>query len=110
MNPGILNRVIEIQEDQSQGETNENGYAVSSWVTVKRIWASVEAVSGTEKVSAGGLIAKASLKFRIRYRPEITVQHRVVYGGKPMNIIFVDDERGAHKYQILYCEAQDDGS
>lgn len=110
MNPGALNRKIEIQEDQSQGETNENGYAVASWATVARPWASVEAVSGTEKVSAGGLIAKASLKFRIRYRPEITAQHRVVYAGKPMNIVFVDDERQAHKYQVLYCEVQDDGS
>ena len=109
MNPGELNRRIEIQKDSSHGETNENGYAVETWVAVARPWAGVEAVSGAEKMSGGGLIAKASFKFRIRYRPGVTAQNRVLYAGKPMNIVFVDDERQAHKYQVLYCEVRADG-
>lgn len=109
MNPGILNRKIELQKNVTPDQTDEEGFLTPTWEVFARPWAEITAVSGSEKISAGGLIAKASMKFRIRYREGITTQHRVIYAQKAMNIVFVDDEDEAHRYLVLYCEVQENG-
>ncbi|SFU81694.1 phage head-tail adaptor, putative, SPP1 family [Paenacidovorax caeni] len=69
--------------------------------------AAVRNLSGNERrasSSAGGEVAQARAEFTLRWRPGITAQMRVLYGGAIYNIVHVNDFMARREFLILTCD------
>lgn len=62
-----------------------------AWVDEATVWMQVQPLSGREYVAMRAAQSDVSTRFRCRYRPGITTAHRLVWMGRPFNIIEVID-------------------
>jgi len=78
---------------------DEEGNTVETWVDVVTVWAAVEPMSirWKEFLQAAAINAERYTLFRIRYRPGITPDMRVVYAGQTYDIVHVVDIAGRHR-------------
>ena len=73
-----------------------------SWKDVATVWASVEAVSGRDFFAARQEQSEVTQRIRIRYRPDVTADMRVIHNGKVFNIVApLPDNRG--RELVLMC-------
>lgn len=120
MDIGKLNRRVEILEFRKSRD--EFGGEVGKWKGVKKVWANVVTVSGTEQLFAQQVTAEAVTKITMRFIPWLTVMHRIRYGEKLYEIVGAIDADTAHTETIINCkemindglqcktaESQDDG-
>jgi SPP1 family predicted phage head-tail adaptor len=63
--------------------------AVRRLVTQATVWAEVTPVSGTEKVNGTAVQSTGTHRIRVRYRPDITSQWRIVYREQPLDLVSV---------------------
>jgi SPP1 family predicted phage head-tail adaptor len=69
------------------------------------VWAAVEPLKGREYFQAAAVNAENMVRFRIRYRPGIMSDMRVVYSGRVFNIQSVIDVEERHReIQIMAQE------
>ena len=106
MEAGRLNRRIVIQKrTQVQDET---GQATDAWVDVVKLWAWVKTQTGMGSLrndQAGSVsMSLVAYSFRIRYRPSVTDDMRVVYGGLNFDIKQVRHDLADHDWTDLVCE------
>lgn len=102
MDIGKLNRRVEIL--QFYKDRDEFGGEVGEWKGVKKVWASIIPVSGTEFLQAQQISAETVTKITMRYLPWLTVLHRIRYGEKLYEIIGEIDADTAHKATIINCK------
>ena len=70
------------------------------WENVATVWASLEAMSGREFFASQQ--AQSEVTHRIRYRPDVTADMRVIHNGKVFNIVApLPDNRG--RELVLMC-------
>lgn len=70
----------------------DDGYQeVSQWAPVAELWASATPISDGERWQAGQTQAFVSMRFVVRFRPDITTKDRVLYDGKVFNIVAVKE-------------------
>jgi SPP1 family predicted phage head-tail adaptor len=62
---------------------------VVTWVTVATVWAEVTPLRGRELFAAAQLQSTADMRFRIRYRSDITTAHRLVHRGINYDVRYV---------------------
>lgn len=99
-NPGKFDRRISIQtRTVVRGSA---GGAADSWSLLDTVWAQKIEEGSREFSSAAAMHAEATRAFRIRYRSDVTPQHRVVYGGQFHDILGVTEE-GRSEYLLLAC-------
>jgi SPP1 family predicted phage head-tail adaptor len=97
MNPAEYNRRITFQVNNPI--VDEEGNRDDNWQPVLTVWAAVEPVSTRwrEFFAAAAVQAESYVRFRIRYRSDITPEMQVVYAGQPHNIIVAEDPDGKRR-------------
>lgn len=105
-----LNRRITIQ--QLTNTVDDEGIPVETWTDVCTVWAARSPLSGKEYFAAAAANAEKTVKYRIRYRPGVLpnmrlVDHRdgVTYEIKAV----LDDYYGDRTQTHLMCEVVEDG-
>ncbi len=84
---GQLRHSIEIQRRHTA--TDNMSDASEEWVTVvKPVAASIEPLSGRELYASQQHNSEITVRIRIRYRPGITADMRVVHGGVIYPIVY----------------------
>lgn len=63
------------------------GENTGGWVDLATVWASAEPLSGNEYFAAGQQQQTVDVRFRIRYRADVTGAMRVVWRGEPHDIV-----------------------
>jgi SPP1 family predicted phage head-tail adaptor len=68
------------------------------------MWASVEWITGSERLEYEQLGARVTARFTVRWRPGIMPSMRLNYGAHQFIIREVADTKDAHVELILTCE------
>ena len=84
---------------------DELGQPIESWAPLFTCWAAVEPLQGREYIAAQALQSEVTTRIRMRFRPWMTAQDRVIHGGKTYNIVSVIDVRSGHRELVLMCKA-----
>lgn len=79
---------------------NPNGFEVETWENYKTLWAAASNLHGREYYAAAAVQAENTVKFTIRYLPDINTSMRILFRDKQYNIIAIDNI----KYQNRYLE------
>lgn len=101
MQAGRLRHRITIQEPV----VARNGFneAITTWSNVATVWASVEPISGREFFAAEHVQSEITHRVRLRYRPGVTSEMRVSFGGRYLQIESVIDVRERNAEMQLMC-------
>ncbi len=102
MRAGQLERGITIQA-YSEGIPDGYGNSVPGYTTLATVRAQIVQQSTEEFLRSYGTTDAYAVIFRIRWLDGITVQHRVQYDGKTLNIREVK-EIGRHNGLELRCD------
>lgn len=103
MNPGKLNKRIKfIYKDKG---TDEHGFPIEEWKTLKTVWASVRGLRGREFYDAAAVQAQDDKIFNCRHFPGLTPDMSIEYQGKKYNIKSINNlnERNT-EYEIHASE------
>lgn len=87
MRAGDLDRTIEIQTFTTT--TDGVGKEKKNWTPLYTVRAKVTPVRGEERFAALQNTAAAEVKFKIRYREDISTLNRIVYEGRTYDIVAV---------------------
>lgn len=106
METGSLNRKITIQ--QRTHAQDAAGQPIETWIDVAKPWAWVKTQTGMGSLrndQAGSVsISLVAYSFRIWYRPSITDDMRVVYGGMNFDIKQVRHDLAGHEWTDIVAE------
>jgi SPP1 family predicted phage head-tail adaptor len=85
MRAGKLDRRVTIQ----RATIAPNGFnePVETWTDVATVWAQQRPNRGAERFSAQEINGQAVMTFHIRYRTDLRVSDRIIYGGRVWNVI-----------------------
>lgn len=101
MNPGTLNRYVEIQfPDEVQSASGEPS---RTWAFKASVWANIRPMRGSELVNAQQVDAQLSHRITIRYRNDITAKWRICDGDRIFNVESVIDINDRHHMMELVC-------
>ncbi|MEZ4714305.1 MAG: phage head closure protein [Caldilineaceae bacterium] len=105
MQAGRLRHRVQVQADTPTRDTA--GQEVHSWATVATLWADVRQAGGQERFAGGSdqEFATVTHSVRIRRQPSltITVEHRIVWESRILDIESVGDARGERKEMMIMC-------
>lgn len=105
VNPGELDKTIEIILISEGEETNENGFPVKTETLIRRCSAKVTNTSGTEIQKAGSEFSEAKKRFLVRWTPaKINTDMVVRYGGKDYNIVYPNVYNDGREYAEIWTE------
>lgn len=79
------------------------GENLPGWQTVATVWADVRDADAREYVYADQNVGQRKLTATIRYRPGVTNEMKLGYGGQEYNIDSVRDLDQRKKYLELVC-------
>lgn len=107
MQAGKLNRLITVQQ-RTQGQ-DEAGQVIDVWTEFAKVWAWIKsqtgmAVAGLTANQDGVAMSVNAYSFRIRYRPAVTDDMRVHYGGMLFDIKQVRHDLAGHEWTDIVCE------
>lgn len=100
--PGELRHRL-VYERQARTADGTGGVALA-WTPVAEIWASIEPLSGKEKVVAEGLSETATHVITIRYRPGVAPGARFRLGTRLFRICSALDIGEQHRFIEAHCE------
>jgi SPP1 family predicted phage head-tail adaptor len=104
LEPVELDQQITIQQRASG--VDARGQESGSWSALyTSIWASAHPLTGREYFAAGQTQSEVVIRFRIRYRGDITAKMRVVYRGAYYDIESALDIEGKKQWLHLMCKA-----
>ena len=89
--------------DAPSYEQGAIGNTLDTWMTIGSVWARAIPQSGREFVEAAKTVSDLSIIWNIRFRADITTQHRLIHDGRAMNIISVIDPEERHIELNLLC-------
>lgn len=73
-----------------------------SWTTINTVWASVEPISGWERLQAGKLTGSITHRIRMRYDSTLTPDMRFVLGSRVFNIrAILNAQERNHSFEVL---------
>lgn len=99
---GRLRHRIEIQNyEMTQDDWGGVIYAWSHWA---HVWASVEPLQGREFFAAQALQSQTTVRIRMRYRPGVTSQMRVLFDGRIYDIESVIEPQSRRHALQLMCK------
>lgn len=107
MQAGKLNRRITVQK-RAQGQ-DDAGQPIDVWVDVAKVWSWVKtqngmAATGQTASQSGVAMSVNSYSFRVRYRPTVTDDMRVLYGGMAFDVKQVRHDLAGHEWTDIVCE------
>lgn len=98
---GDMNERVTLQSENRTPD-DSGGYA-SVWVTIATLWGAVAPVSSREDVEAAQLTGRASYRFRLRARGDVTAAQRLLWREGVYNIRAVTQLPG-HIFTELLAE------
>lgn len=105
VNPGELNKQIQIIQLISEG-MNSNGFPITpTEKMIRKCWAKVSNTSGTEIIKANSEFSQAKKRFLIRYSgKEINTDMIVRYHGKDHDIKYINPYGDNKEYLEIWTE------
>lgn len=101
---GRLRHRVRIEQPVRSEE--EGGAATITWQTLATVWASLDAVRGTEAAFAHKPTARATYNATMRYRDDVDATMRIIAGNRTFEIISAADVDGRHQWLTCLCELQ----
>lgn len=90
---------------QSATQTRDSsGTPIDTWSDVVTLPAEALAVGGGEQLRGRQVHAEATMVFIVRWRADISVAMRVVWGGMPWGIVFAGDPYGDQDQLRIECK------
>ncbi len=104
MRIGPLNKRVAIRSASTTRD--DYGEPIPSWSTDATVWASVEPLSGRERVSAQQQHAETTHRIRMRYQPgtTVTAEKRILYDSRIFEIISVINKKERKHMLELLCK------
>ena len=84
---------------------DELGQPIETWAPLFTCWAAVEPLTGREYIAAQAAVSEVTAKIRMRFRPWMTAEDRVIHDGTIYGIESVIDVRSANRELHLMCRA-----
>ncbi|KAA1015971.1 phage head closure protein [Paraburkholderia panacisoli] len=86
---GQLNRLVSIQ--QRVTALDSFGAQPQTWIEIKKVYAYIEALGGSERAAAESVSTDVSHKFTVRYDaiftdPKVAAAYRIVYANRIFDI------------------------
>jgi SPP1 family predicted phage head-tail adaptor len=104
MKSGQLDQRISVE--RLQGGVDELGQPLpDTWAPLFTCWAAVEPLTGREYIAAQAAVSEVTAKIRMRFRPWMTAEDRVIHDGTIYNIVSLLDVRSANRELVLMCKA-----
>ena len=104
MKAGDLDQRVTVE--RLQGGFDELGQPLpDTWAPLFTCWAAVEPLTGREYLAAQAAVSEVTARIRMRFRPWMTAQDRVIHDGKTYNIVSVVDPRSQGRELVLMCKA-----
>lgn len=105
---GDLRRRVKLQRRSTK--LDSFGQRQESWSDVADVWADINPLSGRELEAAQAVVSATTHEITIRWRPDVTSAHRIVYRGRLFNILSALDENTQRRLLVLSCsEGLSDG-
>ena len=102
MQAGKLDQRVTVE--RLQGGVDELGQPLpDTWAPLFTCWAAVEPLTGREYLAAQAAVSEVTAKIRMRFRPWMTAQDRVIHNGTTYNIVSLIDVRSDHRELVLMC-------
>jgi len=89
--------------------TDADGFTTQQWQDVATVWAAVENLHGREYWEAAAVQAENTVKFTIRYRPDIDQTMRIVFCGQIYEITAIDNIKYRNEYLEIKAVAHNAG-
>lgn len=103
MKAGQLDQRVTIE--RKQGGFDALGQPLpDAWQPLCETWAAVEPLVGREYLAAQSLVSEVTAKIRMRWRPWITADDRVIHDGKAYSIQSLIDIRSSRRELVLMCK------
>lgn len=104
LNAGDLDQRVTVQSPSAS--VDALGQRVETWADVATVWAQATPLRGREFFAAGAMQSEAAVRFRLRYRTDITGAMRVVWRTVPHAIVAepMDVDGGKHTLELM-CSA-----
>jgi SPP1 family predicted phage head-tail adaptor len=102
LNTGRLRQRIAITQ-VSSAQDSMGGTNISTNVLFANVWASVEALNGTDKFAAHEFVSEVSHQIVIRYRCGVVAGMQVLFKGRQLQIQAVQNPDGRNKMLLLQC-------
>lgn len=91
-------------------QTNENGFEETVSEVIKTLWAEVSNVHGKEYFAAKAVQAENTVKFKIRFYPELKPSMHIAFDGRVFNITGIDHIKFGKRYmEVLAMEVTPSG-
>ena len=87
------------------GGVDDWGTPIESWAPLFTCWAAVEPLTGREYLAAQAAVSEETARIRMRFRPWMTAEDRVVHSGTTYGIEGLVDVRSDHRELVLMCKA-----
>ena len=84
---------------------DELGQPIEAWAPLFTCWAAVEPLTGREFIAAQAAQSEVTARIRMRFRPWMTAEDRVIHNGTTYNIVSLIDVRSDHRELVLMCKA-----
>ena len=84
---------------------DELGQPIEAWAPLFTCWAAVEPLTGREYIAAQAAVSEVTARIRMRFRPWMTAEDRVIHNGTTYNIVSLIDVRSDHRELVLMCKA-----
>ena len=84
---------------------DELGQPINDWLPIVTTWAAVEPLTGREFIAAQAAQSEVTARIRMRFRPWMTAEDRVIHDGTTYGIVSVIDVRSDHRELVLMCKA-----
>ncbi|KZR60390.1 phage head closure protein [Pseudobacillus badius] len=85
MDPGKLKHRISFQKFIETRD--KDGFKTQEWVEVRKAWAMIKTMKGREFYQAASTQAERTVRFIIRYTPDIDSNMRIEYKGRFFEIV-----------------------
>ncbi|MFO1212802.1 MAG: phage head closure protein [Paenacidovorax caeni] len=102
MQAGRLDQRVTVE--QFTTTTDSWGQPVEKWAPMFTCWAAVEPLTGREFIAAQAAQSEVTARIRMRFRPWMTAQDRVIHNGTIYSIESVIDQRSQGRELVLMCK------
>lgn len=103
MKAGDLDQRVTVERFTSTED--ELDQPIESWAPLFTCWAAVEPLTGREYLAAQAAVSEVTARIRMRFRPWMTAQDRVVHNGTTYGIESLVDVRSGNRELVLMCKA-----
>jgi len=100
--PGMLRHSVQLQA--LTNTPDGAGGFTTTWTTYATVRASLENISGTERIFNDRLNAETTVKATIRYNSEVKESDRLVFDGREYQIRYIDNIEFRNRWLKLTLE------